>query len=204
MKKILMTIAAAFVAVNMNAQYYIGGSIGFQTKTTPAATTEVTSSGFTLAPEIGMALDDTKSIGIILNYNSTKNETKYVGAASGTPSVEATVTNIQLRPYLRYQVLEYGKANIFVDGGALLAFQSQKDMKAGMDLGLFLSPGISFDINDKWSIAAHINDIFRFAYHKDPVADVTGAPDAPTSMNLRASTGGFTTGNVTFGVYYNF
>ena len=82
--------------------------------------------------------------------------------------------------------------------------QSQKDMKPAMDFGLFVSPGISYDINETWSIAAHLNDMFSFGYHKSAVADVAGAPDPDTRINAGLSTGGFNLGSLTFGVYYNF
>ena len=204
MKKILMTLVAAMATVSMSAQYYAGGTLGFSNSKTPGLTTEVTASRFTIAPEVGMALDEKLGVGIILNYTSTTNKTEYIGTAAGTPSVETTVTRFGLQPYARYQFLKFGKANIFLDGGVDFAIQSQKDMKAGMDLGLFVAPGIAFDINEQWSIVARINDLFWFGYSKQPVADVAGAPDAPTSLSIGASTGSFNTGNIAFGVYYKF
>jgi hypothetical protein len=77
-------------------------------------------------------------------------------------------------------------------------------MKSGMNLGLYASPGIAFNVSEKWSIVAHLNDMFGFTYRKGMVPDVAGAPDAPTSLRAGLSTGGFTSGNLRFGVYYNF
>jgi hypothetical protein len=73
-----------------------------------------------------------------------------------------------------------------------------------MDLGLFVTPGIAYNVNDKWSIVAKLNDMFAFTYSKGQVADLDGTPDAPTSISAGLSTGGFTSGSLTFGVYYNF
>jgi hypothetical protein len=109
-----------------------------------------------------------------------------------------------LKPYLRYQVLTFGKANIFVDGGLNFALESAKDMKPAMDLGLFVQPGVAFDINEKWSIVAKLENMFTLGYHKSAVADVDGAPDPATDFNCRLAAGGFTTGSLRFGVYYNF
>lgn len=205
MKKILMTIAAAFAAVSMNAQMYVGGSLGFNTSSDKTdQTKEITRNSFSIAPEFGMALDETMGVGILVNFGTSTNKTEYVGTAAGTPSVESTVTAINLKPYLRYQFLKYGKANVFVDGGVNFGVESQKDMKAAMDFGLFVTPGIAYNINETWSIVAKLNDVFRFGYHKDAVADVAGAPDAPTSLDARVSSGGFNLGGLTFGVYYNF
>lgn len=206
MKKILMTLVAAMATVSMSAQYYVGGTLGFGSTKTPGATTEVKTSNFSIAPEVGMALDEKLGVGIAINFNSSTNKTEFIGTAAGTPSVETTVTTIGLQPYARYQFLKLGKANIFIDGGINFAMQSQKDMKAGMELGLFATPGIAFDINDQWSLVAKVNRIFDLTYRKQPVPDVAGAPDAPTSFDLNAGLRNdlFTSGGLTFGIYYKF
>ncbi len=204
MKKILMTIAAAFVATTMSAQVYVGGNIGFNTssdKTNKAAETTVT--GFNINPEIGMALDDKMGVGIVLGFgtNTTKTENN---AVSPSTSVKKTTTDFNIKPYLRYQCFSAGKFNVFVDGGVDFGISKTKDMKPAMDLGLFLTPGLAYSINEKWSMVAKLNDMFAFGYHKDAVADVDNAPSAPTNINAGLSTSGFNLGGLTFGVFYNF
>ena len=204
MKKIMMTLAAVCVAATMNAQGYIGGNLGFvnsTNKTNPAA--EVTRTGFSIAPEFGYKLDDKMAVGIALGFGYTNNKTENT-TANPTTSVEAKVTSFAIKPYLRYQCFTAGKFNVFVDGGLNFATQSQKDMKAAMDFGLFVSPGIAYNVNETWSIVAHLNDMFTFGYSKQAIPDVDGAPDAPSSISAGLSTGGFTLGSLTFGVYYNF
>lgn len=204
MKKIMMTLAAVAVAATMNAQMYIGGGIGFSTskdKTDP--TDEQTITGFTIQPEFGYQLDDKFGVGIVLGYTNTK--TKHEGVVSGIAySSDVKASAFQIKPYLRYQCFTAGKFNVFVDGG--LGFQtiSRDNMKNELDFGLFVSPGIAYNVSEKWSIVAHLNDMFGLGYHKDAVADVEGAPDAPTSFNVGFATGGFNVGSLTFGVYYNF
>ena len=73
-----------------------------------------------------------------------------------------------------------------------------------MELGLFVTPGIAYNINETWSIVAKLNDVFAFGYKKNAIPDVPNAPDAPSSINAGFSTGGFNVGALTFGVYYNF
>ena len=206
MKKILMTVAAAFVAVSMNAQYYVGGTIGFNSSTDKTvANQETTVTGFTIAPEFGMKLDDKLGWGIQIGFGTNKDKTEFVGTMAGTPSIETTSTSIEVSPYLRYQLLQWGKANIFVDGGIDLGFTSIKDMKSQMELGLFASPGVCYNLSDQWSIVARVNDLFRFSYAKrGRVADVAGAPDVPTSINAGIGLDDFTIGALTFGIYYNF
>lgn len=202
MKKFLMTIAAVFAAVNMNAQYYVGGSLGFSTssdKTNPLAETTVT--GFTFSPEVGMALDEKMGVGLAIDFGS---RTRKVENTTANTSTDVTTTSIGLTPYVRYQFFKVAQFNVFLDGGINFDIESTKDMKPAMDLGLFATPGIAYKVNDQWSIVAKLNRMFNFGYHKDAVADVAGAPDAPTSLNANVSTGGFNIGNLTFGVYYNF
>ena len=191
MKKIMMTLAAVAVAATMNAQGYIGGNLGFvnsTNKTNPAA--EVTRTGFSIAPEFGYKLDDKLGVGIVLGFGYTNNKVENT-TANPTTSTD-------------YQCFTAGKFNVFVDGGLNFATQSQKDMKAAMDFGLFVSPGIAYNVNETWSIVAHLNDMFTFGYSKQAIPDVDGAPDAPSSISAGLSTGGFTLGSLTFGVYYNF
>ena len=194
MKKILMTIAAAFVAVSMNAQGYIGGTVGFGTTTDKTGAVEDKTTSFVIAPEIGMSLDDKFGVGIAIGFGYDKHEA----------GLETSTTTFSLKPYLRYQALTFGKANIFVDGGIDFDIAKTKDMKAGMGLGLFVTPGIAYNISSKWSIVAKLNDMFRLGYAKSPVPDVNNAPDAPSAFAFNASTGGFRLGDLTFGVYYNF
>lgn len=213
MKKIMMTLAAVCVAATMNAQAYIGGSLGFSSAKSNngavgvAATSETTTTGFSIAPEIGYKLDDKMSVGIALGFGSLKNKVEAVGAAAtpgATTSVETTTTTIELKPYLRYQVLTFGKANIFVDGGLDFGMATAKDYKPAMNIGLFVTPGIAFDVNEKWSIVAKLDNMFSLGYAKAAVPDVDGAPDPATSFNVGLSSGGFNVGSLSFGVYYNF
>jgi hypothetical protein len=210
MKKIMMTLAAVCVAATMNAQGYIGGSLAFSSNTEKGTTVQgsgpfdVTTSAFAIAPEIGYNLDDKMSIGLAFGFGTAKRSYDYKGNGTNISIDDVTSSTVTLKPYLRYQVLTFGKANIFVDGGVNFGLQSAKDMKPAMDLGLFVTPGISFDVNDKWAIVAKLDDMFSFGYHKSQVPDVDNAPDPDTSIKAGLSTGGFNVGSLSFGVFYKF
>ena len=202
-----MTVVAAFAAMSMNAQCYIGGTIGFNSSTDKATTpgVEETNTGFTIAPEFGMKLDDKLGWGIQVGFGTTKNKKERAATATiPATSVETTLTNIEVSPYLRYQIVQWGKANFFVDGGIDLGFTSAKDMKSAMNLGLFASPGVAYNVSDKWSLVARINKVFTLGYTKGMVPDVAGAPDAPTNFRIGAGLDDFVLGALTFGIYYNF
>ena len=217
MKKIMMTLAAVAVAATMNAQMYIGGTVGYGSTVSKTSTIETTRNQFTIAPEWGMAIDDKLGVGVAFAYTTGSVESKWIGDGADPAAVRTkpSSSTVALRPYLRYQAFQVGKLNVFVDGGVNFAISKDKevgidqngkiyDNKAGMDLGLFVTPGIAYNVNDKWSIVAKLNDMFAFTYSKGQVADLDGTPDAPTSISAGLSTGGFTSGSLTFGVYYNF
>ena len=201
MKKIMMTLAAVAMAATMNAQTYIGGGIGFNNSKNPHGNTETTETGFRIAPEVGYNLDEKWAVGIALDFGYEKDKTE--DKASNISS-ETKTTTFKVKPYARYQALQWGKANIFVDGGVNFGISKPEDYKAGLDLGLFITPGVAFNVSDKWSIVAKLNDMFTLGYSKGSVPDVPNAPDAPTSFEAGLSTGGFNLGSLTFGVYYNF
>lgn len=212
MKKFLMTIAAAFAATTMSAQMYVGGTIGYDNSTAKTSASEVTTNKFSINPEVGMALDDKLGVGIILTFETGSKETKYT---NGDPTTKPSTTKFGLKPYARYQMFKAGKCNIFMDGGVDFSIDKDKevaydangnaiDNKAGMNLGLFLAPGIAYNVNEKWSIVAKIDDMFTLGYGKGQVPDVAGAPDAPTNFSAKLASGAFSFGGLRFGIYYNF
>ena len=216
MKKIMMTLAAVCVAATMNAQMYIGGTIGYGKTVSKTATIETTRNLFTFAPEWGMAIDDKLGVGVEFAYTTGSVEDKWIGdGADPMKRTKPSSTTVALRPYLRYQAFQVGKLNVFVDGGVNFAISKDKevgfdgngniyDNKAGMDLGLFVQPGIAYNVTDKWSIVAKLENMFTIGYGKGQVADLPNTPDAPTSFSAGLTTGGFTSGSLRFGVYYNF
>ena len=204
MKKIMMTLAAVAVAATMNAQMYIGGGINFINSTDKTnAAAERTRTVFAIAPEFGYKLDDKLGVGIVLGFGTGKNKVEDT-TVNPNVSTETKSTTFSVKPYLRYQALTAGNFNVFVDGGLGFSTTSADNMKNSMDFALFVTPGVAYNVNEKWSIVAKLDDMFTFGYHKDAIADVAGAPDAPSSISAGLSTGGFNLGSLTFGVYYNF
>ena len=65
MKKILMTMVAVFAAMNMNAQVYVGGSVGFGSAKMGSGDSEST---YKILPEIGYNLNSEWAIGVALGY----------------------------------------------------------------------------------------------------------------------------------------
>ena len=71
MKKIMMTLAAVAVAVSVNAQVYLGGSLGFTSSKDDTEGAKATTR-FAIKPEVGYNLDENWAVGMGIGFASTK------------------------------------------------------------------------------------------------------------------------------------
>lgn len=104
MKKILVVIAAALIAVSANAQWYVGGSLSLDVNK---------NTYFSIAPEGGYTFNDHWSAGLYLNFNPQSN-----------PSNSYIAFNIQ--PYARYTFFRKGNLSLFADAALNLNFSTTK------------------------------------------------------------------------------
>ncbi len=185
MKKILMTMVAAFAAVSMNAQVYVGGELGFTSSKVNGGDSKTS---FKILPEIGYNLDETMSLGIVLGYEQ----------GNATESFEAYAVNDKaksfiINPYLRYNVLKAGNVTFFGDLSVLYKNQDEDRGYKVNTFGVGLKPGIAVALSDKFSFVSHIG----FLGWQQSKADSDGAK-ASSSIGLDLKN------NLTFGLYYNF
>jgi len=192
MKKIMMTMAAALMAVTMNAQsMYVGGSLGYSTSSYDGSTLNTK---FSFIPEFGYRFNDKMGLGIEFGYSSNKNEAK-------DPTV--TTTDLTVAPYFRYTAINMGKVSLFADG--MFKYVSSKDeLKDNKgnksestvnSWGLYVQPGIAYSLNDKFSLVAKLGNVIGYTSSKP---DVSGAKATSTFQLLNL------TNNIQFGCYYNF
>ena len=174
MKKILMTIAAAFVAVSMSAQVYVGGSLGF-TSTSYQQDGVDSDTHITILPEIGYNLDDNFAIGASFGYESYSDNDKYFA----------------INPYARYTFAKFDNISLFVDGG--LNFKSGKDGNDFTELGIGFKPGIAVNLTDKISFVSHLGFLGFKEYNPE------GDDNNRTTFGFDMS--GM---NLNFGLYFNF
>lgn len=175
MKKILLMAAFAVATLAANAQSYVGGTLGF-TKLGDAQTIKV-------LPEVGTAISDNLGIGIALGYTNVKD----------------TYNQINVNPYVRYQALQIGQWNIFVDGGVYFNYKKNEGAdKADTQFGLNVAPGLAFKLSDSFSIVAKANNLFCLDFFK-----AAGADDTKIDANL-STVNNFSFGGLSFGFYYTF
>jgi hypothetical protein len=192
MKKILMTLATAFVAVSMSAQnnMYVGGSLGY-TKT--AFDGDELNHTLRIMPEFGVQLNEQWGVGVEFGYDATTEK--------GTPDL--TSSTFTFAPYARYTALKFGPVNVFADG------QFSYDMTNNETVGLggnaednkenawkiAIKPGIAYNITDNLSLVAKLGDVIGYRSSKP---DADGAKATTTFSFLDLSNA------ITFGIFYNF
>ena len=180
MKKFLMTIAAAFAAVSMNAQVYVGGGLNLSSTSYDGNST----SKITITPEVGYVLDENSALGL--------------GLAFGTSGKDATKQTVfGVNPYYRYNVVKTEKVNLFLDGSfTFMNYKgdgiSNEDAKLN-EWSIGIRPGVAVALNDKLSFVSTMG----LLGYKSSKPDGGEATNTFGLMN-------FNTLGLNFGLYYNF
>lgn len=182
MKKILMTLAVAFVAVAANAQVYVGGSVGIASSKNGGGKNVTT---YQVLPEIGYNINKDVALGTV------------VGWGKGNPvNIENESRNyFTIQPYARFNVVRTKYVDAFIDGGfgythynhAYSVTPSKNEWSVG------LKPGIAVNLSKKVSLVAHVG----FAGWKSEKYDGASKDSHVWGVSLDGN-------NVNFGVYYNF
>lgn len=128
MKKIFLTLSLIAFAMTANAQWILGGQLGFNTdggKVNGEATTLTPAydypnnktTNFTIAPTISYVLNEKMQIGLSLNYGLTKT-TNYNPLTYVAGYEEYAITKNSswgIAPYFRYYFAKAGKFNFFCE-----------------------------------------------------------------------------------------
>lgn len=175
-----MTMAAAFVAMSMNAQVYLGGSVGINFWNSQKNAGDISETTFKILPEIGYNINDKWAIGTVIGYESDK-----VNGVQGMSESAFT-----FNPYARFTFLKSGKVSLFVDGGVDYTTASDADWT---EFAVGLKPGIAVSLTDKISFVSHIGFLGYDEFNPD-------GDDNNTSKFGFDLSGA----NLLFGLYYNF
>lgn len=97
-----MTLVAVAMATTMNAQWYVGGTVGYNY--TKDKNTDVKSNTFVITPELGYNLNEKWAVGMKIGYAYNKVD-------------DAKSNEFVVNPYARYTFVKLDKVNFFVDGG---------------------------------------------------------------------------------------
>ena len=197
MKKIMMTLAAIAVAATMNAQGYIGGSLGldFQNKLVDKDGKDATGMFFQIKPEVGYNLDDKSSVGIVLGFGVTNNGSKmsFNGVKFAGLKTDKSAIQFQVAPYYRYKFVQFDKVDLFIDAQVGFIY-TKLDEWNNTTFNIGVRPGVAFNASDKISFVAKLGSGLFFESSKDK--DV----DAVSHFGLNANT----LAALEIGMYYNF
>lgn len=176
MKKILMTLVAVAMATTMNAQWYVGGTVGYNY--TKDKNTDVKSNTFVITPELGYNLNEKWAVGMKIGYAYNKVD-------------DAKSNEFVVNPYARYTFVKLDKVNFFVDGGFEYNYVKVEDDSAN-GFGISFKPGVAVNLNDKVSFVAHVGN---FGWSSAKAKNAKSVQSVDLGLNLAS---------VDFGLYYNF
>lgn len=180
MKKLFSLIAVAFVAMSVNAQVYVGGSLGIDAWSSQKNAGDRSETTFIILPEVGYNLNDEWAVGTVIGYVSDK--WNHINGIS-----ESAFT---FNPYARYTYLKAGKVSLFVDGGVDFTTASKADWN---ELAIGLKPGLAVSLSDNISFVSHLGFIGYDVLNPD------GDDNNISKFGLDLSGN-----NLTFGLYFNF
>lgn len=186
MKKVFLTLALVAVSMAANAQWILGGQLGFNTN--GGTYTQENASpiwdmpnnkamGLTVAPTVSYVLNDKMQIGLTLEYNYGTATNYNAAAYALNQEVWSKTTNTMftVAPYFRYYFANAGKFNFFCE--AALGFGISPRTKnhdysnvpvVGYDneydgatkttmIGLTITPGVNYRISNHWSADCYID-----------------------------------------------
>ncbi len=183
----MMTIAAAFAAVTMNAQVYVGGGIGFASHDNG----NKSYTSFKFMPEIGYSLDEDMAIGITFGYEQGNVDEAII---SDKGSLDAP-KSFSIAPYLRCNFAKFGPVTLFGDAQLSYSNIDNKDID-GLKynkFGVGILPGVAVSLTKELSFVSH----FGYLGYNQIKSDADGAK-ATSSVGLNLTNG------LSFGLYYNF
>ena len=193
MKKALLTLAVAMIAISAVAQpkFYAGGSLGY---TSSSYDGETVISSLAFLPEVGWAFNQNMAVGMEFGYS----------ADSEYPMKDAkeTLGQFVLAPYFRYTFLRFGDVALFGDAKlsyALVNYHTNYSGTTSNDkansFGIHIQPGIAYSLNEHISLVAKLGDVLGFESSKEKAS---GAESYNTFSLLNLSNA------LSFGCYYNF
>lgn len=229
MKKVFLTLTLAAFAFAANAQIFVGANLGFRSYGQSLSTETKTASGsdvvnandyagsyFFIMPKIGYQINDQMSAGLVVGFRADTEKDYIWGSPNAIyadwEGVRTTSWNtITIRPFFRYNVMEFGDLKLFVEAripielGSIEKWNTHEtytdltDTKhdetaegdnktSSMSYGISVIPGFSYNLTDNISLDVYINAISLAYTHTDrtynnPDASVGGTLKDVTTFN---------------------
>lgn len=144
MKKSLLAIAFAMVAMVSSAQVYVGGALGLNVE----GGNNLSSTTFSIAPEVGYAFNENLAIGASFDFLNVSAAVKVLDE-----KVKDNSSSWDLKPYVRYTFYNAGIFSCFVDGVFNLSGVKGAD---GTYMGFNVCPGVALSVTDNLSVVSRL------------------------------------------------
>ncbi|MBQ7967739.1 MAG: hypothetical protein IJ290_07490 [Bacteroidaceae bacterium] len=146
MKKSLLVVAFAMVAMVSSAQVFVGGALGFNSD--KQKDLEYGTTNFYISPEVGYVLSDSWCIGLPISIEFTKTAAQKVLDTKGT-------TTWSVSPYARWTFYKNGIFSCFLDG--VLGFDGVQG--GDTNIAVYVAPGVALSVTENVSLVSRIGSI---------------------------------------------
>ena len=156
MKKILLVLSLVFAAIAVNAQVYVGASLGYssETKKDVNGDKQTSNSNFTFAPKIGYSLSDVFSVGLGFGVTGGSDKTF---APNGDELTNDKTSSWAIAPFARYTFAEFGKFSVLGEGTIFFAGAKDAAEIKSSEFGISVKPILAFEASDNISLEASLN-----------------------------------------------
>jgi hypothetical protein len=188
MKKFFIILAIAFIAINLNAQWFLGGDIDFNVRTSGAKKGKLMPDesliGFNIAPKFGYYFNEKVAFGLGLSVgpyfiDGTETVTyyDYWGPSVLHRKYSAIAVQFGLAPFFRYSIFSYKKFSLMLEGkigvsGLYLEKTYENSPRVDyksfiIGVGVFnMTPVLGYKLTDHIQLEAGLN-FFNIGYNID-------------------------------------
>jgi hypothetical protein len=193
MKKVILSVAVAILGiVSVNAQFYIGGSLGYSSSTTkPEKGDKVTSYSYSIAPAVGYRFNDKLDLGIFVSVQNSASKTLMLLA--GESIVPKTQTHsFTIAPYLRYSLFKFHKFNV-LESATIFAGKTETEIETHfitvnvteakyISWGANIYPTVIYDLSNKVALFSNLN-FLKFGFMQTNIKDGDTTTDFGFAFN---------------------
>lgn len=209
--RILLVAFCSGILINLNAQVFVGGSIGFHASSDKHVGYDRKSSNYNLnlRPNAGKFLSDKLAIGIAFDISMAGGKTDS-NTESNTKIISRS-TGFGVSPFLRYYAVKWNKFSVFGQGSLGAEF-SRSSIKTGVNtndgprislIDCSILPGLAYDISDKISLETSLN-ILSVGYSYN-ITKNGGDKETVSNFNIGAGLSNIVSLNaITIGAIYKF
>jgi opacity protein-like surface antigen len=185
MKKIIITVILVTLAMVTNAQFFVGGQLGFSSNTkeleSPSSlywypSYKTKQNTFTFAPAFGYQVNDRLAIGLrpgFILQNQTDFDVYRCGMSGcDTVDIKTRGTAFALEVFGQYTFLQVGKFRVWADAGIGFGGGKSKeelkphkkelsstknDLEKSNVFGINIKPVLAYDVTERITLTANLN-----------------------------------------------